>query len=143
MNDIQRLLPRHHKILDLHLSGLTTSQIATELGVTPQTVSNVTRSPVYQGELSRRRDDRNSESDDANARYLLETKRRMELAAGEALDVHINGLKSESETMKHRSAEAILSRVYDKNPAQNSSTPSIAINTESVNLLIAAMGESS
>jgi DNA-binding MarR family transcriptional regulator len=57
-NGIQRLLPRHHGILRLVLAGThSRKEIAEMLGYTPENVSLVIDSPLFQMELSRRRAD--------------------------------------------------------------------------------------
>ncbi len=55
---IQRLLPRHHGILRLVLAGtFSRGQIAEMIGYTPENVSLVIDSPLFQMELARRRKD--------------------------------------------------------------------------------------
>ncbi len=53
-NFIQNLNPRHHKILDLYLKGLSKVQIAERLDMTPSSISIITRSPNFQHELAMR-----------------------------------------------------------------------------------------
>lgn len=55
-NSIQRLLPRHHGLLRLCLTGMySNSQMASMLGYTPEGIRNVIDSPLFQDELARRR----------------------------------------------------------------------------------------
>lgn len=55
---IQRLLPRHHGLLRLVLTGnFSRSQMATTLGYTPENISLIIDSPLFQMELARRRKD--------------------------------------------------------------------------------------
>ncbi len=53
---IQRLLPRHHGLLRLVLSGAyNRNQMAAMLGYTPENITLIVESPLFQLELARRR----------------------------------------------------------------------------------------
>src|ERR1019366_436897 len=53
-HEIQRLAPRHYKIMDLALAGYRTKDIAQALSMTPQSISLIMNAPLFQHELSRR-----------------------------------------------------------------------------------------
>lgn len=55
-NIIQQLNPRHYKILEFVLAGVTNKQIAERLNVSPQMISIVINSPSFQHEVSLRRE---------------------------------------------------------------------------------------
>ncbi len=52
---VRRMLPRHFKILDMVLAGHKSSAIAETLEMNKDTISALTRSPIFQAELTRRR----------------------------------------------------------------------------------------
>jgi hypothetical protein len=49
---IQRLLPRHNKIMDLYLAGHDTKVIAEAVGSTTASVSLCIKSPLFQHEAA-------------------------------------------------------------------------------------------
>ena len=64
-HQLQRLLPKHYKILDLVLAGWKQRRIADELGLSYVGVSNIVTSVVFQAELARRREEQNRRIDRA------------------------------------------------------------------------------
>ena len=52
---IQRILPRHFKIIEMALAGHDVKPIADSLGMSPASVGLVLRSPIVQSEIARRR----------------------------------------------------------------------------------------
>ena len=52
---LQKLLPQHYQILDLHLSGHKAPDISKILGISSRQVYNALNSPRFQNELSIRR----------------------------------------------------------------------------------------
>lgn len=91
MNDgIQRLLPRHNALLRLVLDGTNThAEMARILDYTPQQVSNVINSPVFQMELSRRRKDQEVVHNDAlrdGTTLAKQNLSRLALAATEKME---------------------------------------------------------
>ncbi len=52
----ERLLPRHHQIMDLHMQSLSYQKIADTLGMSMRQVANVCNTPAFQNALALRRD---------------------------------------------------------------------------------------
>jgi DNA-binding NarL/FixJ family response regulator len=64
---IKRLLPRHEKIMDLLMEGLSQKEVAQRLMLSPRCVSYVVNSKVFQEVLAERRWAMEQEQ---NAEYL-------------------------------------------------------------------------
>ena len=110
-NELQRLLPRHYKILSLCVEGLTRKDIALTLGMSPEGVGLIINSPLFQDELAKQRvvsmqDARNlSVEKDQSALNIMQG------AAVEAANVHVGLLESDNDRTAQMSANAILDRV--------------------------------
>ena len=53
---LKKLNPRHLAIMDKVLEGKKQKDIASEMGMSPYGISTIVRSPIFQNELSRRRE---------------------------------------------------------------------------------------
>ena len=109
-NEIQRLAGRHQKILDLHLDGRTNVQIAQILEITPQSVSNIVKSPIAQGELARRRENYQTEKQTETIKLEVHAQDVLENASKIAAETQVNLLESVDEKIQQRSAMDILDR---------------------------------
>jgi hypothetical protein len=87
-NDLQRLLPRHFKIIELALDGNDRQTIAQVLEISPQTVSNVLNTPLVQDELSKRRANVTKKVDEGRVAVAMEARRVIEDSAVQAALVH-------------------------------------------------------
>jgi len=144
--DRQRLLPRHHKIIDLALAGHDNKTIAMTLDIDPKTVGLVLRAPLTQAEMRRRREgsqeseildlDRNAVL--GKARSILEGASMCAANTVEAL------MDSDNENTQLKASLAILDRVFPKEAGPNNSGPviNVELNGEQANLLVIAMKES-
>ncbi len=52
MHELQRLLPRHHAIINLALAGMSRKGIAEKISLTPEAVGIILRVPIVQDELA-------------------------------------------------------------------------------------------
>jgi predicted transcriptional regulator len=71
---LKKLLPRHFKVMDLLLLGKKQKEIAEELDLTPQAVSSIVNSPIFQERLASRKHEvlNRSEPNELSAKQLLE-----------------------------------------------------------------------
>lgn len=67
--NITNIWDTHHEIMRLLVMGLKRQEIATILGVSPVTVTNVQESPVCREELARLRGERDQNAVDVSARF--------------------------------------------------------------------------
>ncbi len=137
-NELQRLLPRHYKILSLCVEGFTRKDIALSLGMSPEGVGLIINSPLFQDELVKQR-----ASSMQDARTLSTVKDQTALnilqeAAVDAANKHVTLLDSENDRTAQMSANSILDRVMagDK---QNVSGMKLDVNI--VNLLQITINE--
>lgn len=113
-HELQKLQEKHKKIIELALEGLSKVQIATELGLTPPGVKLIMDSPVFQGELARRRAERDMRLDE-NA-TVVATARAFSAsdvlhdAAVRAAKTQVALLDAESPAVVQRAAMDILDR---------------------------------
>jgi len=143
---IKRLLPRHYKMLELHLAGVSNKAIAETVGCTPQSVSIVIRSPMFKSELQRRMADQTEShiAQEADAFASL-ARTTLEQASERAAQTQVELLDSEDDSVKLRSSSSILDRVLGKvEGVQASGGPSVKveIQTKDAQLLILALNES-
>lgn len=143
---VKKLLPRHYRILELRLAGLSNKAIAESVDCTPQTVGIVSRSPLFRAEYQRRlasqTQNRVVEEADAFASLARST---LEQNAERAAQTQVDLLESEDDSVRLRSSGSILDRVLGKpEGTQASDGPSIKveIQTKDAQLLILALRES-
>jgi predicted transcriptional regulator len=72
---IKRLLPRHEKIMDLLMEGLSQKEVAQRLMLSPRCVSYVVNSRVFQDALAERRWLMEQEQIEAYVRRAMERAR--------------------------------------------------------------------
>lgn len=140
MNDLQRLLPRHFKVLDLALLGLGAKEIAEELEMTPQGVSNILNSPKFQNEIALRRKQQNADIDKTKVTALSRVKEIFEENAEKAANVHVDALEHEDIRVRQTSATAILNRIYDGEKGTGGNT-GLSISADSIQILQIAIKE--
>ena len=129
-------------MLELFLLGLSNIEIAERLGVTPQNVSCCFNSGIMQQQLARRRKQSEKETDASISRTLSEAQDNLEKNAFAASQVHVDLLESDDESVKQRSANAILDRTGLGSKPQKDNASRIMIDANVVNLLNLADKES-
>jgi len=110
MYQIEKLNPRHYKILEYCLRGWTNKQIADHLGMTQQAVSIVVNSPSFQHELATRRsklDNMVDESIVASSNEVTEAIRSYTLAAVHRLGLIASNANSRDADAVRASAEIL------------------------------------
>lgn len=140
-NEIKRLTERHRVIMDLHLSGLSHVQIAQEMGMTPQGVGLVVRSPQFQHEVARRRDQVERDVDQQRVSRVDEARAALEENSLAAATTLVGGLSSDDERIQHSSAKEILDRVMGKRD-DASARPQLIIDADRLTLLQVTLKES-
>ncbi len=126
-SSITALLPRHYKIIDLFLDGqYKHSEIAEKVGVSPVTVKNVLSMPASQDIIARRRKNKEEVKDVVSARMELdqveEARRALNDNARVAAEALIDGLFSEDDKVRTKSANDVLDRVGVSRVMRNEST---------------------
>ena len=110
--DVKRMLPRHFKILELSLGGMTSAAIARSLDITPSNVSQVISSQKYQDELARRRGERNLDLDTANTSSIVKAQEAAAELSMKAVKVHGALMDSDDDRIKLSAAKGILDRTF-------------------------------
>lgn len=107
---LQRLLPRHLKIMDLHLEGLSYQDIATRVSLKKRQVANIVNSPVFQQALAIRR----SKIEDNVDEHLIKTQESVLDIIKEntfaAVDKLVDLMSSDNDSVARQSANDILDR---------------------------------
>lgn len=140
------MMPRHFEILNLALGGHGPKEIAQALGMTPQAVTLITKAPIFQDELARRRSNVETVIDQQLAAAPIRAKQLMEENAFKAAQVHVDLLDPETcadPRVRQGSANAILDRVYGpagQAKAQNQQV--IVLGNDAIKLLQLALAES-
>jgi len=142
-NELQRLLPRHFKVLELCLEGHSRKTIAQTVGLTEQAISLITNSPIFQDEIARRRDTRNKKDDEGRSVHLEKARGILEEASVSAAKTQVSLLSSDKEHIQLASAKDILDRTYKGQKIVGSDMPSIVISEGSIQVLNVAIQEAS
>ncbi len=140
---VRRLLPRHFKILEMVYAGHTNKVIAETFNMHHDTISALTRSPLFQAELVRRRkEDPLSDMMGLDRDAVLGKARSiLEQAVGPAAYKMVELLETEDPSLQQRASKDILDRVFGK-ADEKSHSPVISLSAEHVQLLVVAMKES-
>lgn len=139
--ELQRLGPRHHRILELYLQGFKPGEIARELGVTREGITWVVSSPCFQHELARRRKDRETVHDQMVASTVGAARAKIEGAAEAAADGLIDTLSSQDERVRLMGIKEILDRAGASTASKTPVSVQI-LSPERVQLLIQSINES-
>lgn len=113
---IQRLLPRHHGLMRLVLSGThSRQQMATMLGYSPENVSLVIDSPLFQSELARRRAEVEKTENIAIRDGITMAKDNLNRIAFAATEKLEHTLLSADEKVAMDAADKILKYAFPRN----------------------------
>ena len=137
-NELQRLLPRHYKILRLCIEGLTRKEIALGLSMSPEGVGLIINSPLFQDELAKHREVSMKDAREISNVQDVEAINILQEAASDAARKHVDLLNSDNDRTAQMSANSILDRVMasDKNGVAG-----IKIDQNVINLLQITINE--
>lgn len=107
---IQNLTPRHYRILDCAIAGLSTNETAKAVGMSPHTVSIILHSPSFQHQFAVRRSQIETTQADHQATEIDDVKKVLREAALSAAEKLISGISSENAGIALKSATEILDR---------------------------------
>jgi len=109
-SSIEKLTPRHYRILDFAVAGLTSGEIAKNLSMTKAMVSIVMQSPSFQHQFALRRSKLEDKQDEHNANSVDEVKKVLQDSAIDAAKKMIDHVNSPNENISLKSASEILDR---------------------------------
>lgn len=135
---MKRLMPRHFRIRDLALQGLSRIQIAQTVGMTPEAVGLIMAQPIFQDELARAREPQDRAKRDENVRADRRAQEILLQASKRAAEVHEELLEDDDSAVRQRSAEAILNRALGRGSiggGEGGGVSGIQISTDSINLI--------
>ena len=140
---VRRLLPRHFRILEMVMAGHTNKVISETLEMHRDTVTAVTRSPIFQAELVRmRKDDPVTDMLEMDRNAVIGKARSiLEQAVEPAANKMVELLETEDPALQFRASGNILDRVFGK-ADEKQNAPVISLQAEQVQLLVLAMKES-
>ena len=141
-HEIERLLPRHKKIVELCLAGHSNKDIAQVVGLTPQAIGLITRAPIFQQALAQRRQEQNAQEDEELHQSLVKARTIIEEASVEAAETQVELLNCEDSSIRLQSAKAILDRAFGSQEKSEGSGQTIVMAPGSVQLLQIALQES-
>ena len=133
-----RLLARHKTIMEAVLAGKSYADIAREVDCTPNAISMVANSPLFQDQLARMRRERDSTNEAVRASTVVRAQATLEASANQAATTQVELLEAEDPKVRLASANAILDRVMAKESGNVNVT---VINTEQLQLLQVALIE--
>jgi len=135
---LQKLNPRHFKILDLCLDGLQAVDIARHLKMTPTQINNIIRSPSFQHQFAVRRKQREDTQDASAVSEIDHVKNLLKENTEKAANKLIASIDSNDEKIAIKSASEILDRggypsIKEQRIQDNS--VNIVINSEELSVL--------
>lgn len=143
-HEIQRLLPRHFRMLELRLAGMKNRQIAEILDCSEQCVYVVSRSPLFIAEFNRLSKEQNAKAiaEERDA-FVGKAKALLNEAAEQAAQTQISLLESEDDSVKLRASGSILDRALGRSDDRSAAgtTVNVQINTQDAQLLSLALKE--
>jgi len=107
----KRLNERHQRIKDLYLMGIGRKEIAGELGMSPQAVSMIINSPLFQHSIAGKREELEDEKREIMGGELVRAREVLERASLRAAETHEELLDHEDPRVRQKSADSILDRV--------------------------------
>ena len=138
VQQITSLTPRHNKIIDYCIEGLTPKQISEKLHMSARQVGIIINSGSFQHQLSIRRSNYNEDHDEKLAESEVQSASDiLQQHAAAAAKRLTTGLLSNSENIALRSAESILDRTGTVKITRQESDdkPIINISREDLQLL--------
>ena len=138
VQSITKLTPRHLKIVDYCIEGLTPKVIAEKLSMTPRQVGIIISSGSFQHQLSIRRSSFEENIDNKLAETEIQAADIIKKAAARAATRLSLGIGSSNETSAIRCAESILDRSGNSKIVRgdgDAAIPSIHISHEDLVLL--------
>ena len=143
---IQRMLPRHFKMVELHVAGLSNKAIAETLDCTPTSVSLILLSPIVKKEITTllQTESNGSITQDLDA-YASKAIKALKDNSHRAAQTQIDLLDCDDDSIRLRASGSILDRVLGKPDSKNASEGTqvkIEIKTQDAQLLILALNES-
>ena len=141
-HELKHLLPRHYQILELCLQGFRSKDIAEAVGLTPQAISLITNSPMFQDALARRRADQQGNLDEETAQTEHEALDLLRKHSKDAAQVQVDLLEAPDGRLALASANSILDRVLGKAPAEAASAAPVMVLAENIQILQIALKES-
>ena len=141
---IARMLPRHYQILEMTLAGHNTETISKTTGMSVRGINMLKRSPLFQSELVRRREQANETELMSLDRTAIMGKARsiLEQATEKAARTVEKLMGSDDAAIQLRAAESVLDRVFGKKGEGKQGGMVVNISAEQVNLLALALQES-
>lgn len=142
MPELQRLNPRHQKMIELTLQGFKPGEIAEQLGVSREGVTWVLGSAPAQDELARRRASQERIHDDTVASTVVKAAARIEAASLDAANGLVDLMGSQDERVRLLSIKEILDRAGASTSAKSSGATVQILSAERVQLLVQSIRES-
>lgn len=144
--EIQRLVPRHFRMLDLKMAGYTNKQIADVVNCSEGSVKIISRSPLFIAEINRRLSTRNeNKAEEEVLAYASKARIILEKSGENAATTQVDLLESDDDSVRLRASGSILDRVLGKTDAGSTAgtTINVQINETHAQLLVLALKESS
>lgn len=143
--EIQRLLPRHFKILELTAAGYSRREIAAIAECTEANVTNVQKSPIAQAEIARMRSEgkfTEQLTEDRDA-FLGKARSILEQAAEKAASKLDKLIDSDDESVAIRASDSILDRALGKKVSDKAGGMSVNITVEDAQNIVLTLQECS
>lgn len=128
MFSLEKLNPRHFKILDLCVLGWTISDIAKHLGMANSTISTITNSPSFQHEFAIRREKYEEQFDSKSVDNINDVTDALKAGALSAANKLVSSLNSSDAALGLRSATEILDRTgHPKTQRTEGTGPAVVV----------------
>lgn len=143
MYEIQTMNGAHHCMMELYLQGYGVKDIALRMNYTPQGVTQVINSPIFQHELSRRRKNIENVHDNTVASTVVEARNVLAMASRQAAERLVEKMQpggSEDERIEMMAIKEVLDRSIGVEAPQKDVTVNI-LSVDRLQLLIQSIEE--
>ena len=136
-HEIQRMLPRHFKIMEMKLAGYTNVDISKTVGLGENAVSYITRSPLFVTEYNRQLKEQtdNGIAED-RAAFAGKARSILDSATTKAANRLVDLIDSDDESVGLRASGSILDRALGKVDNESKGGPSLIVQINSVDALL-------
>jgi len=126
--EVKRLSHVHMAIVEMALAGATRNEIASAMGRTPESVGLIIRSPLFQHELARRRDEQQKVIDGEASGTINHARKTLAEATQSAAEKLISVMKTTPDARLQKDAAVeILKRTYDPKYAAERGSNQLAL----------------
>lgn len=137
LSTAEKISPRAHRIMDLHLQGLRSKDIAAKVGMTPRYIGEIINAPNFQHMLAIRRNQIQEKLDNEIVDTTVDAANELKRHAKAAADRLVELVDGDSESTQLKSSVEILDRagVVSQKKGVEASATVVVVDEKSATLI--------